>query len=272
VEHRVADPRILRLIQKWLKAGVMEDGKWSETVTGTPQGAVISPLLANIYLHYVFDLWADVWRKKRAQGEVVLIRYADDTIVGFQSEADADRFLEDLGKRLEKFGLEPHPEKTRRIEFGRFAERNREQRGEGKPETFDFLGFTHISGKNRLGRFAVRRTTIRKRMQAKLREIKQQLRQRMHDPVAQPATGSGRLYKATSTTMRYQETSRAWACFAIACWLSGGVRYVAAARDVRYRGRGFSLLLADGFRHRAYSIPIPMHASPLHICDKNRMR
>jgi RNA-directed DNA polymerase len=185
VEHRVADPRILRLIQKWLKAGVMEDGKWSETVTGTPQGAVISPLLANIYLHYVFDLWADVWRKKRAQGEVVLIRYADDTIVGFQSEADADRFLEDLGKRLEKFGLEPHPEKTRRIEFGRFAERNREQRGEGKPETFDFLGFTHISGKNRLGRFAVRRTTIRKRMQAKLREIKQQLRQRMHDPVAQ---------------------------------------------------------------------------------------
>jgi RNA-directed DNA polymerase len=185
VEHRVADPRILRLIQKWLKAGVMEDGKWSETLTGTPQGAVISPLLANIYLHYVFDLWANVWRKKRAQGEVVVVRYADDTIVGFQSETDADGFLEDLRGRLGKFGLELHPEKTRRIEFGRFAERNREQRGEGKPETFDFLGFTHISGKNRLGRFAVRRTTIRKRMQAKLREIKQQLRQRMHDPVAQ---------------------------------------------------------------------------------------
>jgi RNA-directed DNA polymerase len=146
---------------------------------------VISPLLANIYLHYVFDLWVNVWRKKRAQGEVVVIRYADDTIVGFQSETDADRFREDLGKRLEKFGLELHPEKTRRIEFGRFAERNRERRGEGKPETFDFLGFTHISGKNGLGRFAVRRTTIRKRMRAKLREIKQQLRQRMHDPVAQ---------------------------------------------------------------------------------------
>ena len=184
VEYRVADPRILRLIQKWLKAGVMEDGKWSETQTGIPQGAVISPLLANIYLHYAFDLWTNAWRKKCAQGEVVVIRYADDTIVGFQSETDADRFLEDLGKRLEKFGLELHPEKTRRIEFGRFAERNRERRGEGKPETFHFLGFTHICGKNGLGRFAVRRTTIRKRMQAKLREMKQQLRQRMHDPVA----------------------------------------------------------------------------------------
>src|SRR5208283_388442 len=185
VEHRVADPRIIRLIQKWLNAGVMEDGIWSETETGTPQGAVISPLLANIYLHYVFDLWTNVWRKKCAQGGVVVIRYADDTIVGFQSETDADRFLGALRKRLEKFGLELHPKKTRRIEFGRFAEPNRERRGEGKPETFDFLGFTHISGKNGLGRFAVRRTTIRKRMRAKLREIKQQLRQRMHDPVAE---------------------------------------------------------------------------------------
>jgi RNA-directed DNA polymerase len=185
VEHRVADPRILRLIQKWLKAGVMEEGKWSEPKTGSPQGSVISPLLANIYLHYSFDLWVNVWRKKYAQGEVVVLRYADDIIVGFQFETDAVRFLEDLGKRLEKFGLELHPEKTRRIEFGRFAERNRERKGEGKPETFDFLGFTHISGKNGLGRFAVRRTTIRKRMRAKLREIKQQLRQRMHDPVAE---------------------------------------------------------------------------------------
>jgi group II intron reverse transcriptase/maturase len=187
VEHRVADPRILRLIQKWLNAGVMEEGKWSETKTGTPQGSVISPLFANIYLHYTFDLWVNVWRKKWAQGEVVVIRYADDTIVGFQHQVDADRFLENLRERLGKFGLELHPDKTRRIEFGRFAEQNRKRRGEGKPETFDFLGFQHISGRNGTGRFTVRRTTIRKRMRAKLRQIKQQLRERMHDPV--PQTG-----------------------------------------------------------------------------------
>ncbi len=187
VEHRVADPRILRLIQKWLKAGVMEEGQWSEQKTGSPPGSVISPLLANIYLHYTFDLWVTVWRQKWAQGEVVVIRYADDSIVGFQYRADADRFLENLRERLAKFGLEVHPDKTRRIEFGRFAEENRRRRGEGKPETFDFLGFTHISGKNGLGRFMVRRTTIRKRMRAKLRQIKQQLRTRMHDPV--PQTG-----------------------------------------------------------------------------------
>ena len=187
VAHRVTDRRILRLIQKWLNAGVMEEGKWSETSTGTPQGAVVSPLLANVYLHFVFDLWVEVWRKKCAQGEVVVVRYADDLIVGFQYQAEADRFLEDFRERLGKFGLELHPDKTRRIEFGRFAEQNRERRGEGKPETFDFLGFTHISGKDKKGRFLVRRKTIRKRMRAKLRQIKQQLRERMHDPV--PQTG-----------------------------------------------------------------------------------
>src|SRR3989441_3014600 len=187
VEHRVADPRILRLIQKWLKAGVMEEGQWSEPQTGTAQGSVISPLLANVYLHYSFDLWVNVWRQKWAKGEVVVVRYADDTILGCQYQTDADRFLGNLRERLAKFGLELHPDKTRRIEFGRFAEENRKRRGEGKPETFDFLGFTHISGKNRLGRFTVRRTTIRKRMRAKLRNLKQELRRRMHDPV--PETG-----------------------------------------------------------------------------------
>ncbi len=188
VEHRVADRRILRLIQKWLKAGVMEEGKWSDTETGTPQGSVISPLLANIYLHYVFDLWVDVWRKKYARGEVIVIRYADDIVLGFQWGTDADRFRKSLGERLGKFGLELHPEKTRRIEFGRYAEQNRKRRGDGKPETFDFLGFTHISGKNGNGSFAVRRMTVRKRMRKKLQEIKQQLRMRMHDPV--PQTGA----------------------------------------------------------------------------------
>jgi len=184
VQHRVADPRILRLIQKWLKAGVMEEGKWSETEKGTPQGSVISPLLANIFLHYVFDLWVDVWRKKCAQGDVVVVRFADDIVLGFQHQMEADRFLGDLRERLKKFGLELHPEKTRRIEFGRFAGPNRERRGEGKPETFDFLGFTHISGKDRNGNFSVRRQTIGKRMRAKLQEIKEQLRARMHEPVA----------------------------------------------------------------------------------------
>ena len=185
IEHRVADRRVVRLIQKWLNAGVMEEGKWSETKTGTPQGSVISPTLANIYLHYVFDLWVDAWRKKCAQGDVIAVRYADDTVLGFQHQAEADRFLGDLRERLRKFGLELHPDKTRRIEFGRFAEQNRKRKGEGKPETFGFLGFTHISGKDRNGNFTVKRRTIRKRMRAKLREIKQQLYQRMHDPVAQ---------------------------------------------------------------------------------------
>src|SRR4051795_10484189 len=185
VQHRVADRRILRLIQKWLKAGVLEEGEWKDTEMGTPQGSVASPLLANVYLHYVFDLWVDAWRKKCARGEVVVVRYADDNVIGFQHLADADRFLMEFRERLRKFGLELHPDKTRRIEFGRFAERDRKQRGEGKPEAFDFLGFTHISGKDRNGSYALKRKTVSKRMRAKLLEIKQQLRRRMHEPVAQ---------------------------------------------------------------------------------------
>jgi RNA-directed DNA polymerase len=184
VQHRVADPRILRLIQKWLKAGVMEEGEWKNTEIGTPQGSVASPLLANIYLHYVFDLWVDVWRKKCARGDVVVVRYADDNVLGFQYRADADRFLAEFRKRLGKFGLELHPDKTRLIEFGKFAEQDRNQRGEGKPEMFDFLGFTHISGKDRNGNFALKRKTVSKRLRAKLEEVKQQLRQRMHEPTA----------------------------------------------------------------------------------------
>ena len=162
----------------------MEEGEWKNTEMGTPQGSVISPLLANIYLHYVFDLWVDAWRRKCAQGEVIVVRYADDNVLGFQHLAEADRFLEEFRVRLRKFGLELHPDKTRRIEFGRFAETDRKQRGEGKPETFDFLGLTHISGKDRNGGYAVKRKTIGKRMRAKLLEIKQQLRRRMHEPVA----------------------------------------------------------------------------------------
>jgi len=184
VQHRVADPRIQRLIHKWLKAGVSEEGEWSETKVGTPQGAVISPLLANIYLHYSFDQWIEVWRKRWAKGDVIVVRYADDLVLGFEKRDDAERFVEAFQGRLAKFGLELHPEKTRLIEFGRYAETNRAKRGEGKPESFDFLGFTHYCGSKK-GCFIVWRKTAGKRMRAKLQQIKQELRRRMHEPLAQ---------------------------------------------------------------------------------------
>jgi RNA-directed DNA polymerase len=184
VQHRVADKRILRLIQKWLKAGVSEDGEWSETKVGTPQGAVISPLLANVYLHYVFDLWVEAWRKKVAEGELIVVRYADDLVVGFEHRAEAERFLREFRERLAKFGLELHPDKTRLIEFGRFARANRQQRGAGEPESFAFLGFTHTCGTTRCGHFTIWRQTVRKRLEAKLQQVKQALRERMHEPVS----------------------------------------------------------------------------------------
>ena len=182
IEHRVADRRILRLIRRWLKAGVSEDGQWSETKLGTPQGAVISPLLANLYLHYVFDVWADVWRRKQATGDVIIVRYADDLVLGFQHRAEAVRFLGDFRERLAKFGLELHPEKTRLIEFGRFAARDRTQQGKGKPETFNFLGFTHYCGRrHKTDTFTVWRLTAKQRMVAKLKAIRTELRRRLHD-------------------------------------------------------------------------------------------
>jgi group II intron reverse transcriptase/maturase len=181
IAHRVTDRRILRLIQKWLKAGVSEDGQWSETEVGTPQGAVVSPLLANVYLHYVFDLWVEVRRKKVAKGDVIVVRYADDLVLGFQYRTDAERFLREFRERLAKFGLELHADKTRLIEFGRFAARDRKQRGEGKPETFTFLGFTHFCGqRNRDRAFIVWRITAKKRMVAKLKAIKAELQRRKH--------------------------------------------------------------------------------------------
>ena len=184
VGHRIADRRVVRLIQKWLNAGVLEDGKRTRVQQGTPQGGSASPLLANIYLHYVFDLWAQAWRKRLATGDVIVVRFADDIVLGFQSEVDAKRFQVELEERFRKFRLELHPDKTRLIEFGPFAAERRRRRGEGKPETFDFLGFTHICAKKRgNGRFTVLRQTIRKRLQAKLSEVKAELRRRMHDPV-----------------------------------------------------------------------------------------
>ena len=183
VEHRIADRRVVRLIQKWLNAGVLEDGVRTWRDEGTPQGGSISPLLANVYLHYVFDLWAQRWRKTQAHGDVIVVRYADDFIVGFQHRADAERFLAELRERFAKFSLELHSEKTRLLEFGPYAAEHRRRAGQGKPETFNFLGFTHISGKKRNGRFTVVRQTIRKRLQAKLSEVKAELRRRLHAPI-----------------------------------------------------------------------------------------
>ncbi len=184
LEHRIADQRILRLIRKWLNAGVLEDGKRTDSETGTVQGGNISPLLANVYLHYVFDLWVQQWRNRQAKGDVIVVRYADDFIVGFQSKTEAEAFLAALRERLARFGLELHPDKTRIIEFGSFADRNRRGRGQGKPQTFNFLGFTHICSRKRSnGKFTVLRQTQRSRLQAKLAEVKAELKGRMHDPV-----------------------------------------------------------------------------------------
>ena len=183
IERRIGDRRIVRLIQKWLKAGVLEKGKWTASEVGTVQGGSISPLLANIYLHYVFDLWVHHWRKTQAGGEVIVVRYADDFIVGFKYRREAERLLADLRTRLQRFGLVLHPDKTRILQFGRFARQDRSCCGQGKPETFNFLGFTHICGKTKQGKFTVLRKTMRTRLQAKLKEVRHELRRRMHDPI-----------------------------------------------------------------------------------------
>jgi RNA-directed DNA polymerase len=183
VEHRIADKRVVRHIKKWLKAGVLEEGKHIRVEEGTPQGASISPLLSNIYLHYAFDLWVRKWRRQEARGEMIIVRFADDIICAFQYEAQAKRFRQALEARMAKFKLTLHPEKTRLIEFGRFAARNRRLRGQGKPETFDFLGFTHSCSQTKKGAFKVLRQTSKKRLRRKLKEVKQKLRMRMHEPI-----------------------------------------------------------------------------------------
>jgi RNA-directed DNA polymerase len=183
LEHRIADQRVLRLISKWLNAGVVEDGTWTASDMGAPQGASASPLLANVYLHYVLDWWAQQWRKRHARGDMIIVRFADDFAAGFEHLGDAKQFLTDLRQRFAKFGLELHEDKTRLIQFGRFAAERRAERGLGKPETFDFLGLTHICAKTRDGRFFLKRITISKRKRAKLRQVKDQLQRRRHEPV-----------------------------------------------------------------------------------------
>jgi group II intron reverse transcriptase/maturase len=195
LEHRIGDKRIIRLIRKWLKAGVLEEAQVKGSDRGTGQGAVISPLLANIYLHYVLDLWAERWRRREATGDMIIVRYADDVIVGFQHEADARRLLAAMRRRLEEFALSLHPDKTRLIAFGRFAAATRVRRGLGKPETFNFLGFTFICGTSRQGKFLVKRKSRRDRMRAKLKEIKEGLRQRMHQSIPEQGKWLGQVVK-----------------------------------------------------------------------------
>jgi group II intron reverse transcriptase/maturase len=195
VEHRIGDDRVLRLIRKWLRAGVLEAGELQVSESGTPQGAVISPLLANIYLHYVFDLWAEQWRARHAHGEVIIVRYVDDIVCGFEHESEAKQFMEELGVRLAEFALSLHPQKTRLIEFGRYAARTREQAGQGKPESFNFLGFTHICGRSRKGDFQLKRKTRADRMRAKLRDLKGKLRRCMHAPVREQGRWLGQVLR-----------------------------------------------------------------------------
>jgi group II intron reverse transcriptase/maturase len=208
LEHRIADERVVRLIQKWLSAGVLEDGERMRSAEGAVQGGSISPLLANLYLHYVFDLWTHQWRRKPGRGEVIVVRYADDFVVGFEHERDAEAFLAALRERFAQFGLELHPDKTRILEFGRYAAVNRAERGLGKPETFDFLGFTHICAKSRHGRFRVQRQTMRKRLQAKLSEVKTELRRR----ILQPIPEQGTYLRCLARACRLLRRAREWRC------------------------------------------------------------
>jgi group II intron reverse transcriptase/maturase len=193
IRHRIADERVVRHVKKWLHAGVLEDGRVEQSESGTPQGGIISPLLANIYLHYVFDLWAHAWRKRHARGDVAIVRYADDFVVGFQDRNDAERFQRELVERFRQFGLELHADKTRLVEFGRYAAKRRRKRGQGKPETFSFLGFTHICGTDKRGWFRLERRTEAKRLRKKIREVKRRLRQRMHDSIRKVGQWLGRV-------------------------------------------------------------------------------
>jgi len=221
IDHRIGDKRIRRLIRKWLTVGAIADGQWIASDQGSPQGAVISPLLANIYLHYVFDLWVEQWRRKQARGNVIVVRYADDIVTGFQYREDAERFHRALVERLERFALELHPDKTRLIEFGPYAKRNRRRRGQGKPETFEFLGFTHIASQTRRGRYTVRRKTIARRFRATLKAIRFELKRRRHWTV--PAMGRwlrrvlkgyynyhGVPYNHATLAKLYYEVTRMW--------------------------------------------------------------
>ena len=255
VEHRIGDPRILRLIRKWLKAGVMEDGALTQAETGTTQGAVISPLLTNVYLHYVFDLWVQQWRHRQARGSMIVVRYADDIVLGFELLADAERFLSEMRLRMERFGLSVHPHKTRLIEFGRHAARRRAKRGLGKPETLNFLGFTHICGNTRRGKFALQRMTRRDRMQLALRRLTEQLHRIRHQAIPQPGARLRQVlrgyfaYHAVPTNARRLSTFRH---YVIRSWL----------RSLRRRSQKDSISWARIKRLADQWLPLPRIPHP----------
>jgi RNA-directed DNA polymerase len=253
VEHRVADRRVVRLVQKWLRAGVLEDGRRTHSEQGTVQGGSVSPLLANIYLHYVFDLWVQRWRRKQAKGEVIVVRFADDFVVGFEHRSEAEKFLEELTERFARFGLLLHPDKTRLIEFGRHAERNRRDRGDGKPPTFNFLGFTHSCSRTRKGRFTVKRRTMRKRMQAKLKEIKIELKRRMHLPV--PVQGAYLRSVVAGHTRYYGVPGNSQAINSFRWWVSWLWR-----RTLRRRSQKGKIPMTRMRRYADRWLP------PVHIC------
>ena len=272
VEHRIADRRVVRHIKKWLNAGVLDEGKRIQVEEGTPQGGNISPLLANIYLHYVFDLWAHQWRKTRTKGDVVIVRYADDFVVGFEHQQDAQRFLEDLKERFRKFNLELHPDKTRLIEFGRHAARNRKGLGQGKPETFDFLGFTHSCSLTYKGRFCVLRQTMRKRLRAKLKAIKETLRQRLHEPIAEVGkwlksvlTGHYQYYAVPRNTPA-MEAFRHWTAL---LWYRALQR---RSQRTRIDGPAMALLTGHWLPRPRILHPYPDRRLRVTIQGKSRMR
>jgi group II intron reverse transcriptase/maturase len=261
LEHRIADKRVLRLIQKWVSAGVIEDGAWMASETGAPQGASASPLLANIYLHYVLDRWARQWRRRNAHGDVVIVRFADDFVAGFEHEVDAQRFLAELRERLAKFNLELHPDKTRLIEFGRNAARDRAARGVGKPETFDFLGFTHYCAKTRAGRFWLKRKTSSKRMRAKLAEVKDQCLLRRLSQYRYKANGWQAWCEGTSPTTPCPATPRQSGPSAARRCDTGSRRFGTAASAPASTGSGCTDSQLGGCRLPACCIPLPMCAS-----------
>jgi RNA-directed DNA polymerase len=213
LEHRIADKRVLRLIQRWLKAGVIEDGEWSQTLEGTPQGASVSTLLCNVYLHYVFDLWVHQWRSRHARGDVVVVRFADDFVVGFEHRDEAERFWAELRERFASFGMELHEGKTRLVEFGRFAAQHRARRGDPKPETFVFLGFMHICAKDRRGRFKLSRVTSKKKMRTKLGAVKTEMRRRMHHPIPEQGQWLARVLQGHYNYYGVPHNSRALSNF-----------------------------------------------------------
>jgi RNA-directed DNA polymerase len=238
IEHRIADQRVVRLIQKWLNAGVLEDGRRMQVEEGTPQGGSASPLLSNVYLHYVFDLWVRAWRQKQAHGDMIVVRFADDIVLGFQYKSDAERFREELVQRLRKFRLELHPDKTRLVEFGCYAAVNRLRRGQGRPETFAFLGFTHICGKTRSGRFTVLRQTIRQRVQAKLGEVKAELKRHMHEPIPELGNWLGAVVRGHMQYYGVPMNMPALFLFRSQVGWSGTARYRGAVRTATWTGTG----------------------------------